>query len=113
MNALPTQRIRTSPTLSMYDDLYRGANVALRGASNIGKNYVLPAAKYAGKEALKLTTKPLPSIGTGVGLTAGTLASVAAGNPELLPYLGSAGGLAGREAGKYVQKKINKAIDAL
>lgn len=113
MNALPTSRIRTSPTLSMYDDITRGANVALRGASNIGRNYVLPAAKYAGKEALKLTTKPLPSIGTGVGLTAGTLASVAAGNPELLPYLGSAGGLAGREAGKWAQKKINKAIDAL
>lgn len=113
MNALPTSRIRTSPTLSMYDDITRGANIALRGASNIGKNYVLPAAKYAGKEALKLGTKPLPSIGTGLGLTAGTLASVAAGNPELLPYLGSAGGLAGREAGKYVQKKINRAIDAL
>lgn len=113
MNALPTQRIRTNPTLSMYDDLYRGANVALRGASNIGKKYVLPAAKYAGKETLKLTTKPLPTIGTGIGLTAGTIASIAAANPELLPYLGSAGALAGREAGRFAQKKINKAIDAL
>ncbi len=113
MNALPTPRIRNSPTLSMYDDLYRGANTALRGASYIGRKYIAPAAKTAGKEALKLTTKPLPTIGTGLGLTAGTLASVAAGNPELLPYLGGAGALGGKAAGAWAQKRINKAIDAL
>lgn len=113
MNALPYPKIRRSSSLNMYDNIARGSNIALRGASNIGKQYLLPAAKYAGKEALKLTTKPLPTIGTGLGLTAGTLASVAAANPELLPYLGSAGALAGREAGRYAQSRINKAIDAL
>jgi hypothetical protein len=108
-NGYNTPRIARQPSLNMYDDIRAGS----KALSAFGKKYVVPAAKYAGKEALKLTTKPLPSIGTGIGLTAGTLASVAAGNPELLPYLGSAGGLAGREAGKYVQKKINRAIDAL
>lgn len=112
-NGYPNQKIGRGPSFSMYDDISRGTSNLIRGAERVGKEYVLPAAKYAGKELLKTTTAPLPTIGTGLGLTAGTLASVAAGNPELLPYLGSAGGLAGKMAGEYAKKKINKAIDSL
>ena len=112
-NGYPNQKIGRGPSFSMYDDISRGSRDLIRGAERIGKEYVAPAAKYAGKELLKTTTAPLPTIGAGLGLTAGTLASVAAGNPELLPYLGSAGGLAGKYAGKWAQGKINKAIDKL
>lgn len=104
-----TPRIYRQPSLNIYDDISSGGKLL----SNIGRKYVAPAAKYVGKEALKLTTKPLPTIGQGIGLAAGLGATFATGNPELAPYLGSAGAYAGDVAGKWAQKKINTAIDKL
>lgn len=108
-NGYVAPRITRSPTLNMYDDIRAGE----KALTSFGKKYVIPAAKTAGKELLKVPVKTLPTIGQGLGLAAGVGASVAAANPELLPYLGTAGGYAGKKLGQYAQGKIERAIDKL
>lgn len=102
-------RITRSPTLNMYDDIRTGS----KALSSFGKKYILPAAKTAGKELLKVPVKTLPTIGQGLGLAAGVAGTVATGNAELLPYLGTAGGYAGKKAGEWAKGKIERAIDKL
>lgn len=76
---------------------------------------VIPAARGAGlfaaRQAARAGTSTLKTIGQGVGLAAGTGIAAVTGQPELAPYLAAAGGVAGGEAGKYLQTKANKAID--
>jgi hypothetical protein len=112
-NGYNNPRIVRSPSLNMYNDIYSGGTKLIRGAEDVGKKYVLPALKTAGKETLKLTTKPLPTIGQGLGLTLGVGGAVLAQNPEIMPYLGGAGAFAGKKAGQWAEKEINKAIDKL
>lgn len=102
-------RITRQPSLNMYDDIRKGE----KALTAFGKKYVVPAAKYTGKELLKVPVKTLPTIGQGLGLAAGVGTTVATGNPELLPYLGTAGGYAGKKAGEWAKGKIEKAIDKL
>ena len=76
---------------------------------------IIPTLKSVGKYAVrgvaKAGTSTFKTLGQGAGLAAGTGLAVATGQPELAPYLAAAGGLAGGEAGKYLQSKANKAID--
>ena len=102
-------RIVRPPTLNIYDDIRAGE----KALSSFGKKYVVPAAKTAGKELLKVPGKALPVIGQGVGLTAGLGATYLTGNPELAPYLGGAGAFAGKKGGEYLKKKLDTAIDRL
>lgn len=69
------------------------------------------AGLFAARQIAKAGTSQLKTLGQGVGLAAGIGASALTGQPELTPYLAAAGGLAGGEAGKYLQAKANKAID--
>lgn len=102
-------RITRSPTLNMYDDIKAGE----KALTSFGKKYVVPAAKTVGKEILKVPLKTLPTIGQGVGLAAGVGATALSGNPELLPWLGTAGGYAGKKGGEYLKKAGERAIDKL
>lgn len=76
---------------------------------------VVPAittvGKYGIKQLAKAGTSTFKPIGQGLGLAAGVGATIATGNPELLPYLGSGGGYLGGKAGEYLKKKADKAID--
>lgn len=115
-NGYEQPRILRPPSASMYDDVRKLENTG----AYLTKNYIKPAvsavgqgAKYLGKETLKASTGIIPTIGSGVGLATGVGLSALAGNPELIPYLGSAGGYAGKRAGQYVQQKINRQIDKL
>lgn len=108
-NGYNTPRIARQPSLNMYDDIRAGE----KALSSFGKKYVAPAVKYAGKETLKLTTKPLPTIGSGLGAAAGIATSVATANPELLPIFSGVGAFEGEQIGRYAKKRINEAIDKL
>lgn len=76
---------------------------------------VVPALKSVGKYGLKqlghAATSTFKPIGQGVGLAAGVGASALAANPELLPYLGTAGGYLGGKAGEALKKRADRAID--
>jgi len=67
--------------------------------------------KYGVKQLAKAGTSTFKPIGQGIGLAAGVGATLATGNPELLPYLGSAGGYLGGKAGEALKKRADKAID--
>lgn len=67
--------------------------------------------KYAAKGIAKTGTSTLKTLGQGVGLAAGIGAASLAGQPELLPYAAALGGTLGGEAGKYLERKANRAID--
>lgn len=76
---------------------------------------VIPAltsvGKYGVKQLAKAGTSTFKPIGQGIGLAAGVGATALTGNPELLPYLGSAGGYLGGKAGEALKKRADKAID--
>lgn len=102
-------------TLSSGGDL-RSGNTGTAAAFRSVEQKIIPAltavGKYGVKQLAKAGTATFKPIGQGVGLAAGVGATALTGNPELLPYLGSAGGYAGGKAGEYLQKKANKAIEA-
>lgn len=108
-----------------YDPLKIGRPNTLVGNDNIRspsgtafrlvEKRIVPALKSTGKYAVrgiaKAGTSTFKTLGQGLGLTAGTGLAVATGQPELAPFLATAGGIAGGELGKYYQKKADKAID--
>jgi glycerol uptake facilitator-like aquaporin len=115
-NGYETPRILRPPSATIFDDVRKLENTG----AYIGKNYIKPAVstvgqgvKFVGKEALKESTTGLPAIGTGLGVAGGIALSGLSANPELSPYLASAGGFAGKTVGKYVQQQINREIDKL
>ena len=98
-------------TLSSGGDL-RSGNTGTAAAFRTVEKKVSAVGKYGVKQLAKAGTSTFKPIGQGLGLAAGVGATALTGNPELLPYLGSAGGYAGGKAGEYLQKKANKAIEA-
>lgn len=76
---------------------------------------ILPAVKSVGKYGIKKIaragTSTFEPIGEAIGYATGAGLSTVAGNPELAPYLGTVGGLAGGAFGEELKKKALKKID--
>ncbi len=108
----PQARVTRPNTLRLYDEITSGTEKYIKPALSYAGEKAMEGAKYAGKEVLKGGTGLLPVVGQGLGLATGAGIS-AVTNPELIPYLGSAGALAGKKAGQYAQKYLNKEIDKL
>jgi hypothetical protein len=109
-----TQSIGRPNTLSSGGNLRSDSSPSAQFFRRVEKS-VVPAltsvGKYGVKQLAKAGTSTFKPIGQGLGLAAGVGATALTGNPELLPYLGSAGGYAGGKAGEYLKKKADKAID--
>ena len=101
-------------TLSSGGDL-RSGNTGTASTFRRVERTVIPAlksvGKYGVKQLAKAGTSTFKPIGQGIGLAAGVGATALTGNPELLPYLGSAGGYLGGKAGEALKKRTDKAID--
>lgn len=116
------QRNYEPATIGRPQTLVSGGNLSSLG-SGVARGFrtveqtALPALRSAGlfaaRQVGRAATSQLKTLGQGVGLAAGIGASALTGQPELAPYLAAAGGLAGGEAGKYLQTRANKAIDKL
>lgn len=114
------QRNFDNATIGRPQTLVSGGNLSSlgTGVSNTFRRVessVLPAARSAGlfaaRQLGRAATSQLKTLGQGAGIAAGIGAAALTGQPELLPYAAGLGGLAGGEAGKYLQTKANKAID--
>lgn len=90
------ERIARPPNVFYNDSLRSGARDVIRGVEGV--------AKYLAKQGVKEGTRELPKIGAifGSGLAVGLE------NPELVPAFA----WAGREGGKYLQRKANKYVDS-
>lgn len=114
------QRNYEPQRISRPQTLVSGGNIASLG-TGVAKGFrtveqnLLPAARSAGlfaaRQIGRAATSQLKTLGQGAGIAAGIGAAALTGQPELLPYAAAAGGLAGGEAGKYLQASANKAID--
>jgi hypothetical protein len=93
-------RSASTPTANLFRTVESKALPALRST-----------ALFGARQAARAGTSTLKTLGQGVGLAAGTGIAAVTGQPELAPYLAAAGGLAGGEAGKYLQTQANKAIN--
>lgn len=108
----PQAKITRPNTLRLYDEIKSGTEKYIEPALSYAGEKALEGAKYAGKEVLKSGTGLLPVVGQGLGLATGAGIS-AVTNPELIPYLGSAGALAGKKAGQYAKSYLDKKINQL
>lgn len=109
-----------APTIGRPNTLSSGGNLRSDNSSSAQffrrvEKSAVPALKSVGKYGLKqlghAATSTFKPIGQGVGLAAGVGASALAANPELLPYLGTAGGYLGGKAGEALKKRADRAID--
>lgn len=90
------ERIERPSNMSYNDSLRSGTRSVIRGVEGV--------AKYLAKQGIKEGTRELPKIGE----IFGTGFAVGIENPELAPAFA----WAGKEGGKYLQRKANIYVDS-
>lgn len=108
------QQIGRPNTLSSGGDLRSDSSPSAQFFRRVEKSAV-PVLKSVGKYGIKKIaragTSTFEPIGEAIGYATGAGLSTVAGNPELAPYLGTVGSLAGGAFGEELKKKALKKID--